>query len=102
LIRALLFRFLGLGRLFNNEHLGTLEFFLKTAREIACAVLEKDNKAEGEKDEQDEPKKPADQRHDPHRNLVELCGQRCISGPKVPIERPNETAMLLRHARAAA
>jgi hypothetical protein len=40
-----------------------MQFGLKTGNEIARPVLEKDDKAKGEKDEKKKPKKTADETH---------------------------------------
>jgi hypothetical protein len=41
----------------------SMQFGLKTGNEIAWSVLEKDDEAKGEKDEEEKPKKTADKTH---------------------------------------
>jgi hypothetical protein len=53
-----------LGR-FLGEGLHLLKFRLESADEIVGAVLEEDDETKGEKDKEDEPEKPAKQRHEP-------------------------------------
>jgi hypothetical protein len=54
---------LDLFRFLYNEGFHASEFLLEAGREIVRAVFEEDDEAEREKEKQNEPKQPAEQRH---------------------------------------
>ncbi len=56
--------------------LGPLEFGFESVREIVRAVLKEHNKAEGEKNKENEPKKPANERHVADITVTNPTGQR--------------------------
>src|SRR5436190_5982835 len=78
---------------FLGKGLHPFEFLLESGSEIVRAVLKKHHEAKGEENEEDEPEKPAKQRHglmvtysSPQ---VNECG-----GSQLPIDRRFETAIL--------
>jgi hypothetical protein len=49
--------------LFHDERFHAAELLLKSSAETARAVFEKNDETEGEENEEDDPKYPAQQRH---------------------------------------
>jgi hypothetical protein len=77
-----LLRFLGL---LDNKGLYPDELFLESVHEIMGAVFEKDDKAKGEKDEQNQPKQATNQTHGQEVTVAEPSGQRVVFAWKVQI-----------------
>ena len=57
---ALLLRFLCLARFLHDKRLYAGKLLLEAVRKIMWSVLEKDDEAKSQNDEEDEPKKPAE------------------------------------------
>jgi HD-like signal output (HDOD) protein len=83
-------------RLFHDERFHAGELLLEPIGKIVRSVLEKYDEAKGKKQEQNEPKEAAQQRHDEDGNLVALFGQRLTSRWKFALNLRVQTAMLLR------
>jgi hypothetical protein len=64
-------------RALYDESFHALEFFLEPSGEIVRSVFEKHDKAKGKEHKQNEPKKPANQRHGPDCIVTSPAGQRC-------------------------
>lgn len=60
-LRLLFFR--PFADLLHDERLHTIEFGLKAGGEVFRAVFEKNDEAKGEEDEENDPKKSAEERH---------------------------------------
>ncbi len=64
----------------HDERLRFCKFRLEPIREVGSAVFEQHDEREREKNEQGEPKQPADQGHAADGTLLRVCGQRARHG----------------------
>lgn len=74
--------------------LGAFEFSLKPLRKIVRPILEENDEAKGKEDKENEPKKPADDRHAADCNVTNRAGQRPGWSANLPLSEGAGVAIL--------
>ena len=87
---------------FHGKRLGTFKLLLKPTHEVMSAVLEEYDEAEGEKHEEDEPKKAAKQRHGIDSNLLACQVNEAEQAPNFRLNARTKLPSFPSHARTPA
>lgn len=78
----------------NNIGFDPFEFLFKPIREVVDAVFEHDEKTKGEKQKQNEPEQPPDERHAGKCIPLLSLGQRAAANRQTSVARMSEAVML--------